>query len=286
MSAKVVALAGANGYVGKAFVDAFLHLGAFQVRLLVRNESIDTAPYQEYKKRGASLHAISYDDEASLVKALDGVDVLVSTVAAAALTSAQLCFLQSPTSPCAGVKVFFPSEYGGHFPDDVSSPAFRAKKAVVKSAQDHGLPVATLNNGGFPEYIFIPSLGFTFAAKKVTIWGEGNTKISWTTVKSLADWLANVLKSVPVSQLQNKDISIEGSVTTLNELVGLWERKHNDKLQVERRPLKELEDRIAADPNDFLAILLQGFDAGNAYVGGKDNKLYPRWNPDPVESIL
>jgi uncharacterized protein YbjT (DUF2867 family) len=40
MSAQVVALAGANGYVGKAFVDAFVDLNAFQIRLLVRNESV------------------------------------------------------------------------------------------------------------------------------------------------------------------------------------------------------------------------------------------------------
>ncbi|QRW16426.1 NmrA-like family domain-containing protein 1 [Rhizoctonia solani] len=268
MPAKVVALAGASGYVGKAFVDAFLKLNAFQVRLSTLH------PYQDYKKRGASLHAISYDDEASLVKALDGVDVLVSSVAATALTSAQIPLVKA--SKKAGVKVFFPSEYGGHFPEDTPSPILRQKKEVVKSAQEHGLPVAILNNGGFPEYISIPPLGFEFADKKVTIWGEGNTKISWTTVKSVANWLANVLKSVPVLQLQNKDISIEGSSSTLNEI---------DKLQV-HRSLKELDDRIGADPNDFLAILLRGFDAGHACVGGKDNVLYPNWKPDSVESIL
>ncbi|CAE6395838.1 unnamed protein product [Rhizoctonia solani] len=279
MSAQVVALAGANGYVGKAFLDAFLDLNAFQIRLL-----IDTPPYQEYKKRGASLHAVSYDDEASLVEALNGVDVLVSSVARAALASTQIPLVKA--SKKAGVKVFFPSEYAGLFPDDSVSPSFQEKKAVVKSAQEHGLPVATLNTGAFPEYIFMLPLGLTFADKKITIWGEGNSKVSWTTMKSVADWLANVLKSVPISQLQNRDISIEGSSSTLNELVELWEQKHNEKLQVERRPLKEVEDRIAADPNDILAILLHGFEAGYGDVGGKDNELYPGWKPDSVESVL
>ncbi|GAB1519680.1 hypothetical protein RhiTH_002748 [Rhizoctonia solani] len=272
MPAKVVALAGASGYVGKAFVDAFLKLNAFQVRLLVRSESIDTAPYQDYKKRGASLHAISYDDEASLVKALDGVDVLVSSVAATALTSAQIPLVKA--SKKAGVKVFFPSEYGGHFPEDTPSPILRQKKEVVKSAQEHGLPVAILNNGGFPEYISIPHN-----------MGRGEHQDLMDDCK-ISRKLANVLKSVPVLQLQNKDISIEGSSSTLNEIVELWERKHNDKLQVQHRSLKELDDRIGADPNDFLAILLRGFDAGHACVGGKDNVLYPNWKPDSVESIL
>ncbi|KAG8716077.1 hypothetical protein FRC11_009702 [Ceratobasidium sp. 423] len=284
MSAQVVALAGANGYVGKAFVDAFLNLDAFKLRLLVRTQSIETVPYQEYKKRGAELYAISYDDEASLVKALEGTDVLISAVAAEGLTSAQVPLIKA--SKKAGVQVFFPSEYGGQFPDAIPSPVLQAKKDILQTAREHGLPVASLNNGGFPEYIFIPPLGFSFADKKVTIWGEGNTKITWTTVRSVADWLANVLKSVPISQLQNKELQIQGSAHTLNEVVKLWEQKHNDKLQVEYRPLKEVEDRIAADSNDFLAVLIKGFDAGYAYFDRNDNKLYPGWNPDPVENVL
>ncbi|CAE6452244.1 unnamed protein product [Rhizoctonia solani] len=271
MSAKVVALAGANGNVGRFFTDAFLKLNAFQVCLLVRNQSVDTTPYQEYKKRGASLHAISYDDFAGLTKALEGVDVLVSCVGPEVITSAQ-----------AGVKVFFPSEYGGHFPDSVTYPYMQEMRAVVKSAQDHRLPVARLNNGGLPEYMFIPSFGFDLAKKKATIWGEGNAKASWTTTTSLA----NVLKSVPISQLENKDFSIEASCSTMNQVVKLWEQKHKEKLQVEYRPLKELEDRIAADPNDIFAAALHGWDAGYGYVGGKDNGLYPEWKPETLESVL
>ncbi|CAE6522470.1 unnamed protein product [Rhizoctonia solani] len=282
MSAKVVALAGANGYVGKAFVDAFLNLDAFQVRLLARSESIETAPYQEYKKRGAELHSISYDDETSIIKALDGADVLISTIGAAGLISAQVPLVKA--AKIAGVKVFFPSEYGGQFPDTPS--AVFPKKAVVQTARDLGLPVATLSNGGFPEYMFIPPLGFSLADKKVTIWGEGNTKITWTTARSVADWLANILNSAPVSQLQDKEFIIQGSVHTLNEIVNIWEQKHNDKLQVEYRPLKEVEDRIATDPKDFFAILIQGLDAGYVHFNRNDNALYPGWEPDSVESVL
>jgi uncharacterized protein YbjT (DUF2867 family) len=36
MSAKVIALAGASGYVGKAFVNAFLDIKAFELRVLTR----------------------------------------------------------------------------------------------------------------------------------------------------------------------------------------------------------------------------------------------------------
>ncbi|CUA69064.1 hypothetical protein RSOLAG22IIIB_03741 [Rhizoctonia solani] len=248
MSAKVVALAGADGYVGKAFVDAFLNLNAFQIRILVRTESNEL--YQ------------------NLVKALHGADVLISTVAAAGLASAQIPLIKAAKQ--AGIKVFFPSEYGANFPA-TRFPFLQVKNDVVQAARDHELPVAILNNGPFPEYTFThpfsSSLGISFADRKVTIWGEGNTKITWTTVHSVASWLANVLKSVPVSQLQNKQLQIQGSVHTLNEVVKLWEQKNNDKLQVEYRPVKEVEDRYA-------------------HFDRNDNVLYPQWKPETVESVL
>lgn len=38
--AKVVALAGVSGYVGKSFVNALLNTNAFQLRILARTESV------------------------------------------------------------------------------------------------------------------------------------------------------------------------------------------------------------------------------------------------------
>jgi nucleoside-diphosphate-sugar epimerase len=40
MSAKVVAIAGAGGFVGKAFANAFLDTGAFEIRILTRESSV------------------------------------------------------------------------------------------------------------------------------------------------------------------------------------------------------------------------------------------------------
>jgi nucleoside-diphosphate-sugar epimerase len=44
MSAKIVALAGSNGYVGKAFADAFLNANGFQLRILARATSVGILP--------------------------------------------------------------------------------------------------------------------------------------------------------------------------------------------------------------------------------------------------
>jgi nucleoside-diphosphate-sugar epimerase len=43
MSAKVIAVAGANGFVGKAITNALLDIGAFDVRVLTRESSVSPA---------------------------------------------------------------------------------------------------------------------------------------------------------------------------------------------------------------------------------------------------
>ncbi|KAB5591507.1 hypothetical protein CTheo_5064 [Ceratobasidium theobromae] len=285
MAAKVVALAGANGLVGKPFANAFLDANAFQLRILTRPSSIDSAPLQEFKSRGASLYPISYEDETSIIKALEGVDVLVSTVGDSGIISAQIPLIKAAKT--AGVKTFFPSEYGSIFEGDSNpSPVIQGKKAVVKVAKEAGLPITSLCTGAFPEYCLIPLFGYAFADKKVTAWGDGNAKTSWTTVRSVADWLANVLKTTPVEQLQNKYLRIQGNAVSVNEIVKLWEQKHNAKLEVEYRPLKEIDDRVKADPNDILAVLLQEWSSGRGEIGAKDNGLYPGWKPEAIESVL
>ncbi|KAF8596575.1 NAD(P)-binding protein [Ceratobasidium sp. AG-I] len=287
MSAKVIAVAGAGGFVGKAFTDELLKLerNKPEVRILTRQSSIDSAPLQEFKKRGATLHAISYDDEASLVKALQGVDVLISTVAGTALVSAQVPLIKAAKT--AGVQTFFPSEYGSTFEGDSHpSPVINGKKVVLKTAKDVGLPITAVHTGGFPEYCFIPPLGYNFAEKKVTVWGDGNAKSTWTTVRSVGQWVANVVTTLPIPQLQNKHFKIQGNVASVNDVVKLWEQKHNAKLEVDSRPLKELDDRVNADSGDFLAALLQEWHSGRGELGAVDNKLYPGWKPDTIESIL
>ncbi|KAH7343355.1 hypothetical protein B0J17DRAFT_713537 [Rhizoctonia solani] len=279
----IIAIVGASGNVGKVFTDEFLAVNAFQLRVLVRSSSANTPIYQSYKQRGATLHIIDFEDEATVVEALNGVDVFISTVTGPAW-SAQFPLVRAASK--AGVKTFFPSEYGSEFEEDLPWPPAQIQKNVRKAAQELGLPIAILENAAFPECVLTSELGWSFAEKKVTIWGDGNTKLGWTTIRSVAKWLTHVLKTVPFEQLQNRRFQIQASSKTFNEIVKLWEQKHNDQLEVEYRPLKELEDRFAADCNDTFAALMLEVASGRMNIGGKDNSMYPDWQPDTVESVL
>ncbi|CAE6443760.1 unnamed protein product [Rhizoctonia solani] len=246
---------------------------------------VDSVPLQEFKSLGASLHVISYDDERTIVEALQGVDILVSTVAWTVLVSAQVPLIKA--AKAAGVKLFFPSDYGSLFDNEPNpSPIIRDLKTVLRVMKETGLPYTYVHNGGFPEYCFIPQLGYNFSQKKVTVWGDGNKKSTWTTVYSLADWIVNVLKTFPIDQLQNKHLRIEGFAVTTNKVIKLWEQKHNAKLEVEYRPMEDLDNRLKADEDDFAAALLQEWSSGRGEIGGRDNGMYPEWKPDTIESVL
>ncbi|GAB1520370.1 hypothetical protein RhiTH_003445 [Rhizoctonia solani] len=270
MTIQTIALAGANSFIGKEFAKEFIAQG-HKLRILARAESIESALLQELKSKGASLHVVSYDKEPSLVDALRGVDVLVSAVGLSAVLAAQLPLIKA-AKPFEG--------------STIPSSMIQSEKKVIKAAQDAGLPYTALHNGGFPEYCLSPPFGWNFVERKVTVWGDGNARSTWTTAHSVADWLANVLRTVPLSELENKYLLIQGNVATTNEIIKMWEQKHNTKLEVEYRPAKELDDRVDANAEDIFAVLLQDWASGRGEIGGRDNGLYAAWKPDTIESIL
>jgi hypothetical protein len=53
-------------------------------------------------------------------------------------------------------------------------------------------------------------LGFDFVNGKVTIAGEGNAAVSWTTRADIAAWLVNVLIQQPREKLLWSTFRIEG----------------------------------------------------------------------------
>ncbi|KAJ1301053.1 hypothetical protein OPQ81_003471 [Rhizoctonia solani] len=99
-------------------------------------------------------------------------------------------------------------------------------------------------------------------------------------------WIANILKAVPIKQLQNKHLRIQGNAASATEIITLWEKKRSAKLEVEYHPQKELDERLSANKNDFIAFILREWVSGRGEIGGADNGLYPGWKPDSIENVL
>jgi uncharacterized protein YbjT (DUF2867 family) len=77
----VVAVIGANGYIGRLVVptlyEALNDKRISELRILSRKVSADDE--KTASANGAAMHQITYSDPETLVKALTGVDVLIST---------------------------------------------------------------------------------------------------------------------------------------------------------------------------------------------------------------
>ncbi|KAG8731882.1 hypothetical protein FRC11_001811 [Ceratobasidium sp. 423] len=229
---KVIAAAGATGYVGRPVVDELLKAGTFEIRILTRKSGVDGEVVQGFKTRGASVHGVSYDDEGELAEVLKGVDVVLSTLSAGGITDAQPNLLRA--SKKAGVKLFIPSEFGDPFEGEEEAEIFRAKRELHKLAIELEMPIAVILTGLFPDYCLVPVMGWNFEAKAVDIWGTGDEKITWTTMPDIARYVAYVLGHVPLTGLQDQVLGIQGDLKTANEVVALWEEKHKVGIRLRR----------------------------------------------------
>ncbi|KAH7338085.1 NAD-P-binding protein [Rhizoctonia solani] len=282
---KVIAVAGASGYVGKPVVDELLKAGNFEVRILTRKSGVDGSAVQDFKARGASVYGVSYEDEDELVEVLKGVDVVLSTLNAGGITGAQPNLLRA--SKKAGAQLFMPSEFGDPFEGEEEAEIFRAKRELHKLAKELEMPIVVILTGLFPDYCLVPVMGWNFEAKAVDIWGTGDEKITWTTMPDIARYVAYVLGHVPLTGLQDQVLGIQGDLKTANEVVALWEDKHKTKLQVTYRPIQELHDRLTANPGDVLSAVMRETASGRSRVPEPlSNDLYPGWNPKPIASVL
>ncbi|KDN37611.1 hypothetical protein RSAG8_10016, partial [Rhizoctonia solani AG-8 WAC10335] len=142
---KVIAVAGASGYVGKPVVEELLKAGNLEVRILTRKSGVDGSAVQEFKARGASVHGVTYEDEAELAEVLKSVDVVLSTLNAGGITGAQPNLLRA--SKKAGVKLFMPSEFGDPFEGEAEAEIFRAKRELHKLAKELEVPIAVILTG-------------------------------------------------------------------------------------------------------------------------------------------
>ncbi|KAJ1305364.1 hypothetical protein OPQ81_000379 [Rhizoctonia solani] len=282
---KVIAIAGATGYVGKPIVDELLKAGTFEVRILTRKSGVDGEVVQGFKARGASIHGVSYQDEEDLGEALKGADVVLSALNAGGIIGSQPNLLRA--SKKAGVKLFLPSEFGDPFEGEEKAEIFRAKRQLLKLAKELEMPITVIMTGLFPDYCLVPVMGWNLEAKTVDIWGTGDENISWTTMPDVARYVAYVLGHVPLTGLQDKVLGIQGDLKTANEVVALWEEKHKEKLQVNYHPIQELHDRLAANPGDVLVAVMRETASGRSRVPEPlSNDLFPGWNPKPMAAVL
>ncbi|KAI0067434.1 NAD-P-binding protein [Artomyces pyxidatus] len=276
-----------NGNVGSFVIDELLKAKAAgnveEVVILTRAESANKESTQKFATAGAQVTIVDYANKASVIKALAGIDVVLSTLSVFPSIEAQEVVAEAAKE--AGVKLFAPSEYGlvteGHQGFLADKARFHDKLRAL------GLPYVLFYTGAFADWAWTAFLNLDVASGKVTVGGNGNSQATFTSRGDIARYVVYVLTNLPAEQLVNRAFRLEGDRKSFNEVFKLYEAKTGKKVEVTYTPIADLQAAIKTNPYDIVSQLHLAYATpGQGVVGSPDNGLYPDWNPTPVIDYL
>ncbi|KAL5536930.1 hypothetical protein ACEPAF_753 [Sanghuangporus sanghuang] len=247
------AVAGA-GNLGKFIVEALLakkNEGALtSISILSRS----AGGYDDLVAKGAKVVVVDYTSSSSIQHALEGVDVVISTL-------------------------YDPSEI---------------KKSLRKKLKEEiNLPYTAFYTGGFADWVFQPGLseyfGFDFVNGKITVPGTGDAPFSWTTRPDIGRFVAHVLTVLPKERLEWKTFKIESDRISWNQIAETWKARSGKEVTVTHRPHSDLQEAVRKNPSDDLQMVLYVWDKGQGAVGKPEelaNSKFPEWNPKKVIDVI
>ncbi|KAF3916378.1 hypothetical protein ABW21_db0206333 [Orbilia brochopaga] len=258
MSGKNVLVIGGSGNMGTPIVAALAAEPSINVTILTREGSTSTFP------SGITVKKADYNSHDSLVAAFKGQDTILSLVGTH-VTDTQIKFIDAAVD--AGVKRFYPSEYG--------SVASSDGDALVQQFWDrvgiHGKlgvfqHLRKLADEGKIEYTLIASgaffdwglqqgfIGFNLKERKATIFNSGDKPMSLSTLPHIAKVV--VWSITHPDETRNRTIRFYSHRTTQNELLAALEKLTGTKWTVEK---------VSTDV--WIAQGEEGVKAGNPYAG-------------------
>ncbi|GIK07140.1 hypothetical protein Aspvir_002795 [Aspergillus viridinutans] len=222
-----VAIVGAGGTVGSNIVAALLKTGKHTVTALTRKDSSNKLP------EGVVAAPVDYDDEATIVAALKGQQFLIITMAPTAPRDTHSKLVQAAAK--AGVPYIMPNGYGGDIDhiklgqDTLLGPMAKANRDEIERL---GMQWITVCCGFWYDYSLAGGearFGFDFDKRSLTIYDDGNTKNSTSTLSQVGRAVAKVLSlnvlpehendtSLTLSTFLNKGVYIKGFVVSQNDM--------------------------------------------------------------------
>ena len=191
---QTILLVGATGMFGSRIAHHLLEQPDGRVRLLVRDVKTKRDVLDSLAASGAELIAGDLADTASLDRATQGVDVIVSAVQGGpdVITDGQVALAMAGKRN--GVRRILPSDFaldlfkatpGEH-------AAFDARRAADEQIAAIGLEQVNILQGGFME-LFTPGMGAIDLEKgTVGFFGDGERPIEVTSVEDTARMVARV----------------------------------------------------------------------------------------------
>ncbi|KAL2855672.1 NAD(P)-binding protein [Aspergillus pseudodeflectus] len=186
-----VAIVGAGGTIGSHITKALLSTGKHTVTALSRAGSINTLP------SGIQIATVDYNDESTLITALQNQDFLIITMAPTAPRDTHSKLVQAASK--AGVPYVMPNGYAGDIEhvalgnDTLLGPVAQAARAEIERL---GMQWVTVCCGFWYDYSLgggESRFGFDFEKRAVTFYDDGTTRTSVSTLAQVGRAVANVL---------------------------------------------------------------------------------------------
>ncbi|CCF33129.1 hypothetical protein CH063_05381 [Colletotrichum higginsianum] len=275
---KTVALAGANGFLGKVLLQVLLQSGRFQLTVLTRKGSRHEFP------AGVAVKKVDYESVPSLEDALRGQDALVSALAFDAI-HIQKNVVDAAFN--AGVRRMIPSEYGNDTknPKLASIPIYQPKIAIrkyldEKVAERPSFSYTIIMNVSFLAPGYALDFLVDVRGKKAHIKDGGDVKFNATTMPHIGQAVIGILTHL--DETANRPVKISSVETTQNEIVeiakavdpsGEWEMTHSRTEDLERIAHERWNagDHSEEVVEMFINRAFIGTEAG--YFPETDNKL-------------
>lgn len=191
---KNIAIVGAGGQVGTYVTNALLGTGKHTVTAITRAGSENPIP------SGCKTATITYDDHASIVKALKGQDCLVISLAVTAPPDTSKKLFKAAAE--AGVPWVIPNEWGGDSSDVKNSQIFLGQNDQRKAINDLGMSWIGIACSFWYEFSLGGTkdrYGFDMNNKTVVFFDDGEQKIHTSTFPQCGRAVAALL-SLPLTK--------------------------------------------------------------------------------------
>ncbi|OAL53485.1 isoflavone reductase family protein [Pyrenochaeta sp. DS3sAY3a] len=270
-----VLLIGAGGNLGLPVLKEFLN-SPYKVSVLTRKESTSKFP------EGVLVFKADYTNISSVKAAMEGQDVVISMVAITAIGDQQV-FVDAAIA--AGVKRFFPSEFGPYTRNakfaELVPFIFPLKTALVdylRSKESQISWTGLVTAGFFDWAIETGFFYFDFASKTVTLVDGGSSPFTSNTVSTIAKALVAALDHA--DETKNQYVFIGSFTASQKDILEVVEKVDGQKWTVKYATSEEVIARgqRAVEAGEFSGIvdLITAGACGKQALG--DHSVHGFWN--------
>ena len=269
MAPAKVALAGATGNVGLPTLNALLTTD-HSIVVLTRKDSNNTSKIPKSSK--ITVKEIDYSSVSDLTTALEGVKVVISTLATTVVGSQDVLI---DAAIAAGVERYLPSEFGSDtaHPTVAKLPVFKHKietQEYLKSKvqENPNFSYTLLMTGPFFDWGLAVGFVLNPAKHTGTLYNGGDAKFSTTTLASIAKAVVGVISHL--SETKNKAVYVHDTVITQNQIIAYAKEKDGKEWETTTKDTKELYDESMKEltsggdvPKAMMGFLVSGIFGGD-----------------------